>query len=188
MFIPDGPDVPPKNVPVLIVQAKQAQPSNVRAERIVGICHIVANEPFVAQSAENILSPIVGAQDYLDLYEHRTLTDSAIVSVLQQPKHGTLAGGGDGNYAYFPEKGYRAKDSAAVLVDIGGTKVKVVYFFQMIGGSTVPEDLAKKLCKKGYSWKISSAVGLNGNSPITSVKYQSFTTSASGNTGIDSPA
>ena len=124
------------------------------------------------------------------MYENKTVTGSATITVLQQPKHGTLRliteddrgtlfSSSSGPlkptaslYAYLPEKGYLGKDSATVLVEIGGIKVKVVYFFQAIDGSS-GNDGYEVLCgKRGSHWKISSTLDTNGTSTITAVDYQ----------------
>jgi len=207
MFIADVPDVPPQNVPVLIAQANQAQPSNVRAEHIVGVCQVIPNGAVLATpTTEFGLLPIFEAKEYLNSYEHRTVTELGAITILQQPKHGILrllteADRGtffdrsagpvnptDPGHLYLPKKGYFGKDSATVLVDFGGLKVKVVYFFQTVDRGTVPEGLTEDLCKKGPLWKISSALDANVNSPITSVKYQSLTTSVAGTTSVDTLA
>jgi hypothetical protein len=203
MFIPDVPDAPPQNVPVLIAQANQGQRGD-STTRTLGVCRVVPNGPqLVTPTMEYVLLPQFDAQDYLDLYEHRTVTGTPTVTILQQPQHGNmrLITEADGNafasgrfdptnpgYVYLPEKGYLGRDSATVLAEIGGIKVKVVYFFQTTDGGTVPESLADRLCgKKGSTWKISANLDHAGVSLITSVKYQSFTASTSSNTGIDSP-
>jgi hypothetical protein len=186
MFIPDMPNVPPQDVPVMIAQANQAQPHDVTKTRTLGVCYPAS------LSGEDTLSPIASAGTYLYLYEHqKSVTGSATVTVLQHPKHGILrlvteadrgtlfdSSSGPVNsanslYAYLPEQGY-LKDSGTLLVDFGGgLKVKVVYFFQHHEGSlgnTGWEDLCSKT---GKMWKISSTLDANGNSTITSVEYQS---------------
>ena len=183
MFIPDMPNVPPQDVPVMIAQANQAQSGDVKTTRSVGICHPVSNGTLSTQSLENVIDPIGEAKGYFDLYEHQSVTGSAIITVLQQPKHGILRlvteadnfGIGrfdptDPGYVYLPEKGYLGKDSATVLVEIGSIKVTVVYFFQAVN-HPLGSYWVKELCgEKGYSWKISSTLDSNGNSTITSEK------------------
>jgi hypothetical protein len=182
MFIPDMPNVPPQEVPVMIAQANQAQPSDVKTTRTIGVCSLIPNaaNTNVTSSSEHALSPVDVAQGYFYFYENQiyeqqktVIRDSVIITIKQNPKHGTLANDGNGGYAYLPEKGYLGKDSATLLVDIGGTKVKVVYFFQTIDSASVGEGLDEALCKKGNHWKISSTLDANGNSTITSVEYQS---------------
>ncbi|HYS86491.1 MAG TPA: hypothetical protein VEN78_16035 [Bradyrhizobium sp.] len=146
MFIPDMPNVPPQDVPVVIAQASQAQAGNVQTMRTIGVCEPVPNEDY---SLENVFSPKGSAAYYLRMYERQSVadTDPATVTILQQPKHGILRlvteadrgtlfgdtadplGPASGLYAYLPKKGYVGKDSATALVEIAGVKVKVVYFF-----------------------------------------------------------
>jgi hypothetical protein len=176
----DMPNVPPQNVPVMIAQANQAQPSDVITTRTMGICSLIPNSALATPSLENLIGAKEYAQNYLYLYEHQVYeqqkiaTSAATLSILQQPKHGILNFDTNAqDYAYLPEKGYLGKDSSTVLVDIGGLKVKVVYFFQTIDSATVGEGLRETLCAKGPYWKISSTLDANGNSTITSVEYQS---------------
>jgi hypothetical protein len=202
MFIPDMPNVPPQNTPVIIAQANQAQAGDVKTIRTIGVCSPVPTSLF---SGENTLSPIVSAKAYIKLYEHQTVTGSATVTILQQPKHGVLrlvteadrgtlfsttSGPIDPNdpgYAYFPSNYYEGKDQAVFLVEIGGVQVKVMYFFQAISGQVIDGDEA--LCAStGHFWKISSTLDANGTSTITSVEYQSPTTSATGTTVADTAA
>lgn len=183
MFIPDMPNAPPQYVPVMIAQANQAQAGDVTATRAIGVCSPTPNHDY---SGENGLSPLSAARFYLRQYEQRTVSGPATTSILQQPKHGTLrlVTEADGNtfgegrfvsanqrHVYLPEKGYAGKDSAAILVDFGGVKVKVVYFFEAIEGG-LGNDWQDDYCsEKGVFWKISSTLDSNGNTTINSVEY-----------------
>lgn len=186
MFIPDMPNAPPQYVPVMIVQANQAQAGDVTAMRTIGVCKPAPSHEY---SGENGLSPLSVARFYLRQYEQRSVTGQATTSILQQPKHGILRLVGEadrgtlfdrsagalkpdaGLYAYLPEKGYAGKDSAAILVDFGGVKVKVVYFFEAIEGG-LGNDWQDDYCsEKGVFWKISSTLDSNGNTTINSVEY-----------------
>ena len=200
MFIPDMPNVPPQNVPVMIAQANQAQASDVKTIRTIGVCHPASSNVY---SLENVIGPIYQARDYFRLYEQKTVTGAATITVLQQPKHGILrlvteddrgalfsSSSGPlkpdaGLYAYLPEKGYLGKDKAVLLVEIGGVKVKVVYFFQAIGGSKGNDGIEVLCGKNGYHWKISSTTDANGNNTLTSVEYQSPITSIASVVGMD---
>jgi len=173
MFIPDMPNVPPQDMPVMIAQANQAQAGDVKTMRTIGVCEPVPNEDY---SLENVFSPKGSAAYYLRMYEHQSVTDTdpATVTILQQPKHGILrlvteadrgtilnSEGGpldpaSGLYAYLPKKGYVGKDSATALVEIAGVKVKVVYFFQAWAGGLGNTGLEELCGKRGYHWKISS--------------------------------
>jgi len=188
MFIADMPNVPPQNVQVLIAQANQAQANDVTTLRTLGVC---SASPSNKYSLENVVEPVGEAGYYLQQFERRTVTGSATVTVLQQPKHGILrpviqadvgtilANGGDPvdptdpGYVYLPEKGYLGRDNASVLVEIGGIKVKVIYFFQAVNGP-LGNDGANRYClKTGLYWKISANLDADGNSTLTSVEYQS---------------
>ena len=187
MWIPDMPNVPPQAAPVMIAQANQAQASDVKTMRTIGVCHPAPNNNY---SGSNGVDPKGMAAQYLRNYEHRKIANSepGTITILQQPAHGilrlvteadrgTLFGStasplkpDAGLYAYLPEEGYLGKDKAIAIVEIGGVKVKVVFYFQAISEAIPDYDT---LCKKGYSWKISSTLDVNGNSTLTSVEYQS---------------
>src|ERR1039458_9241127 len=68
MFIPDMPNVPPQNVPVMIAQANQAQPGDVTKIRTLGVCLAMTNNS--AYFGENAISPLGAAGFYLQQYEH----------------------------------------------------------------------------------------------------------------------
>lgn len=196
MYIPDMPNVPPQNVPVMIAQANQAQAGDEATTRAIGVCYPAPSDQY---SGENTLSPIVSAKIYLRSYEHKAVSSTATITILQQPKHGVLrlvteadrgtlfsdtSGPVDpasGLYAYLPEKGY-GKDSATFLVDIGGVKVKVVYFFKEFEGALGNTGWEDRCKETGTRWKISSTLDANGTNTITSIEYQSPTTSATGTT------
>ncbi|MEQ1525190.1 MAG: hypothetical protein ABL911_00380 [Gallionella sp.] len=178
MFISDMPNVPPQNLPVMIAQANQAQLGDMKTTRAIGVCFPAPNNNY---SGANTFSPINSAGFYLRSYEHKNVAHAtpATVTILQQPAHGILrlVTEADGNtfgegrfdpadpgYVYLPEDGYLGKDKAVALVEIGGVKVKVVYYFQAISEAIPDYDT---LCKKGYRWKISSTLDANGNSTLT---------------------
>ncbi|MBU0620787.1 MAG: hypothetical protein KJ795_02965 [Gammaproteobacteria bacterium] len=188
MFIPDMPDVPPQIMPVMIAQANQAQPSDVTTTRALGVCYPVPSD---LSLGENTLSPIVSAKSYLRTYEHKAVTGPATITVLQQPTHGilrlvteadrgtlfdssaTAVDPATGLYAYLPEKGY-LKDSATFLVDIGGEKVKVVYFFKEFEGPLGNTGWIDRCKETGLRWKISSTLDSNGTNTITSKNGDRF--------------
>jgi hypothetical protein len=169
MAIPDMPNVPPQNVPVMIAQANQAQAGNAMA-RTIGVCATAPNQNY---SLENVIEPIYSSQSYFRMYENRTVTGPATTTILQQPAHGVLrlvtqadvgtilASGGDpvdpaaALYFYLPESGYVGKDSATILVDFGSVKVTVKYYFHAVSGPVEEQDYCGKT---GPYWKISSTI------------------------------
>jgi len=177
MAIPDMPNVPPQNVPVLIAQANQGQTGAAATIRTLGVC---APSPSDRYSLDNVIEPINTAQIYFNSIEHRSVTGPATTTILQQPKHGVLrmiteadrgtlfnSSAGPlrpelGLYAYLPEQGYLGNDSGTVLVDFGnGNQVKVKYYFQAIEGG-LGSDWGTEWCSKtGVFWKISSTLDAN---------------------------
>lgn len=182
MAIPDMPNVPPQNVPVMIAQANQAQAGNATTVRTIGVCATAPNQGY---SGENGLAPVADVSFYLRQYENRTVTGPATTTILQQPKHGVLrlVTEADGNsfgygkfdpadpgYVYLPESGYVGKDSASILVDFGSVKVTVKYFFHAVSGPVGDNWIQEYCAPKGMYWKISSTLDANGTSTLTSVE------------------
>jgi hypothetical protein len=202
MFIPDMPNVPPQDAPVMIAQANQAQAGGATGIRAVGVCAPASNNiANLASSGDNVFIPLKSAQDYFNLFEHRTTTGIGTTTIVQQPAHGVLRlitqadvgtilpSGGDpvdpaaALYIYLPDSNYVGKDSATVQVDFGnGLKVNVKYYFQVISGG-VPDDSG--LCSKTRSfWKISSTLDANGNSVLTVVDYLPSINNGTSVTGV----
>jgi hypothetical protein len=179
MLVMEMPNLPPQNAPVMIAQANQAKPGNVKTTRTLGVCSPVPNRDF---SLENVISPLGEAGMYLRNYVHRQVQNIGTATILQQPIHGilrlvteadrgTLFSRGSsalkpdaGLYAYLPEKGYLGKDQAIFLVEIGGVTVKVVHFLQAVDGPLGNTGAERRCSKTGDMWKISSTVDANGNS------------------------
>ncbi len=160
-------DMPPSYAPVVIAQASQAKPRNASTARTIGVCHLIENPPNPPGSAVNTMDPTLSAWTYLKRRERPTpnwLTvdeyKAARVSVLQDPAHGLVKDEGDGGYRYAPTPGYYGQDRATLLVEIGGLKIKLMYFFKVmqgVPGGTEGNDPYndKKLCPNGMYWKIS---------------------------------
>ncbi len=160
------PDVPPQYAPVVIAQVSQAK-DPAKIDRTIGVCHLIENPPVPPGTAINALSPVTSVWGYLQRQERLTpeqLTDemfnTAKATILQGAEHGTLEYLGEGYFVYRPASGYYGSDRATLLVEIGGLKVKVLYFFNvMLGvpGGTEGYDPYedKKYCPKGGMWKIS---------------------------------
>lgn len=162
----DMPTIPPQYTPVVIATSTQAEKENGGADRIIGICHLAENPTDRPPSIVNFIEPISQVWAYLQKYEGRTVDirvdlETAKVSVLQAPEHGTLKGEGNRDYRYVPWSDYTGTDRATLLVGIGGLKVKVVYFFRVLnhvvpGSEEYDPYEDKKNCPNGYQWRISS--------------------------------
>lgn len=171
------PNPPTQGVPVraqatvapLGAAAGTRQSEHATKMRTLGVC---APSPNHAYSGDNVIEPIGKAHGYFQRYEHRDVTGMETTTILQQPKHGVLRllTEADGNafgegrfvassqlYVYLPEQDYVGKDSATIQVDIGGTKVKVKYYFHAISGVLGDDGRSEYCSKTGYSWQISSA-------------------------------
>ena len=109
-----------------------------KIERTIGVCHLIQNPPIPSGTAVNSLSPITSVWSYLkhqEILSPEQLTDemfnTAKVTMLQGAKHGTLEYLGEGFFVYRPTSGYYGSDRATLLVEIGGYKVKAMYFFKV---------------------------------------------------------
>ena|SRR6266568_8178349 len=165
----DMPDVPPQHAPVVIAQAPQTKQTNATTDRTIGVCQLIENPPNPPGSAVNTLDPTLSAWTYFNRQERPTpgwlTTDAynaAKVSILRGPAHGAVKDEGSGGYRYAPTSDYYGQDSAALLVEIGDIKVKLIYFFKVlhgVGGGDQDPYKDKGNCPKGEMWKIS----LNAN-------------------------
>jgi hypothetical protein len=178
MFVMDmPPDVPVQNTPVVIAMASHDKKAAAKADRTIGVCHLIENQPDSRYSAVNNISPLGQASVYLEKQEHLKLDwKSWKLSVLQKPKHGTLEMGTSAGQ-YYPTPDYFGPDRATFLVEIGKRKVKVLYFFKVMpevagGNDAYNPYYDKKNCPKGKVWKIS----LNPDDPSGSffTSEQSF--------------
>ncbi len=72
---------------------------------------------------------------------------------------------GGGDYAYYPEKGYLGNDHATLLVEMGGKKVRMEYFFRVLTSVHEGEgvDPYEDNCpEKVPVWKISAIIDAYG--------------------------
>jgi len=165
MFIMDVPNIPAQEPPLIVADASATQVAAQKYDRTIGVCHLSAN-PFVPKSAENVLSPPMEITAYFRKKEHYKIEGQPSVSVLQMPAHGALVDEGEGYFAYYPEKGYLGNDRATLLVEVGGKKVRMEYFFRVMESifESPGEDNYAEFCpEKVRVWKISTATDENGN-------------------------
>ncbi len=155
MFVMDMPDVPPQYAQVMIVQASQAQQSAGKTDRTIGVCSLVENP--MRYSAINGVGPIGAAQIYFRSVEGREVVGPGVVTVLSDPRYGTLEPRADapGGYLYLPKPGYFGPDRATFLVEMGGKKIRTEYFFKVLDGVADGDYQDKEFCPKGEQWKIS---------------------------------
>jgi VCBS repeat-containing protein len=184
MLFMDMPNTPPQYTPVIVAQA--AQTTSQGADRTIGICHTIENRPESKLSAVNATSIVMAAMAYLEDFEHIKFDQSsylaaynnAKMTLLQAPKHGELmlwAGRQTGRYL-STDYTYEGLDSATVLVDVSGYKVKVIYRFVLmknVPGSSDQGEATddRNICPNGAVWKISTTPDANGNSTVNSVEH-----------------
>jgi hypothetical protein len=158
MFVMDVPDVTPLHSPMVIAQASQ---KSAKIDRTIGICHLLQNPPIPPDTAVNVISPARSVNLYFDRKERRWVGLSGKVTVLEGPKHGKLEAISDGAYSFVPVPDYYGADRATLLVEIGGLKVKAIYFFNVkdvVGGNDAYDPYMQH-CPKGRYWKISLKPG-----------------------------
>lgn len=167
MFIPDMPNMPPQDRPVVAAQvgAADAVPN-----RMLGLCKGVPAS-LAHQGIPYSLGPLGNAEQYFKWYESRDITIPPItqVTVITAPKHGqyvmtpSTTVGGYASYSYMPDPGYLGGDSLTLKVELGDKSVTLKYFFKI---GAVSDDAANSLCKgMGLHWKIAtisdSSQGIN---------------------------
>ena len=167
MFALDMPNIPPHYAPVVITASSQVREGSTSHNRTIGICHVAENRDDRPPSNINSIEPISEVWGYLQKHEGRAVDISvdmktAKVNVLQVPEHGVLRDDGSGGYRYIPLPNYIGKDRATLLVEIGGLKVKVVYFFKVLiyvgpGSEEYDPYGDKNNCPNGYQWRIPPA-------------------------------
>jgi hypothetical protein len=165
----------------VIAQASQAKHVP-KADRTVGVCQALSNPampsiPGATLSAYNSLTPAGQAKQYFRNVEKRTVEGPSIITVLERPKHGelrdegtvvmdadtrVLTDTGERNYSYIPEPGYLGEDRTTLLVEIGGFKVKMNYFFKV--EPTVDYKIEEVVCPESM-WNIS----LDNSDPNASI-------------------
>lgn len=145
------PDMAPQQAPLVIQVARSDQPKFENREELskspfakgtFGVCHFMPSlkageRPVGVEGAHYGFAPAgfahdVGAHDYP---VYLNLDDTkALVTILQQPKHGSFSA--DNQY-YYPDPGFVGNDKAIVLVtghdaDDGKTiEFKFVYYFKV---------------------------------------------------------
>jgi hypothetical protein len=157
------PDAPSQAASVLIAQVATSLAA-ADVDRVIGVCSLI--EVAIPDSAANVIQPLIPAYQYLTEVEHRTVTASARearVTILQQPKHGRLVDLSNAEnlatYAYEAESAFTGSDTAVLLVERGGYRVKVVYSFnvmQVVPGGNEAWDPYEdpRYCPNGSMWKI----------------------------------
>ncbi|WP_301102657.1 matrixin family metalloprotease, partial [Propionivibrio sp.] len=186
MLVMDVPNIPAQEPPLMVAQATAAQNSAQKFDRVIGVCHISDN-PYDPTSAVNAISPAEETVLYFRQREHRKIEGQASVSVLKMPAHGVLEGPVNGIFAYYPEKGFIGNDRATLLVEVGGKKVKMEYFFRVMKDiSFIDDEEEPSAHERGYCpvkarvWKISSTPDANGNNTLIAAEFQPDTLSPAG--------
>jgi len=178
MSVLDMPDMPPQQAPTIIL-AKAVQPSTKELYGTVGVCHV--SPKFLQMDAEKeregrySLSPRTFAENIFSIKplhpdDAATLMpddgyESAEVTVLQPPKHGSLSKdlspGKDINY--YPDPDYVGNDKVIFLVNIGGHKVKVIHTIKVrdLKDFNTNPVIGTRYCPSAGWWKISQSDGSN---------------------------
>ncbi len=151
----DLPDVPPEYAQVMIVQASQAQQSAGKTDLTIGVCKLVGNP--MRFSAINGVGAVGAALGYFHNIGELLDVGSGAATVLSHPRNGTLKPRADspGGYLYLPKPDYFGSDRATFLVEMGGKKIRVEYFFKVLDGVADGDYQDKEFCPRGIFWKIS---------------------------------
>ena len=178
------PDLPPQYAQIVVAQSSQSKQQS--RERTIGICKPIENN---VESKINATLPAIAVTNYFAKVERIKLDAGASrtgkLTLLQAPKHGKLDLdlGQDPTYgpyfSYEPnDRSYEGPDRATLLVEVGGYKVKVEYFFPVMSdvpGSTDEGEATdiKSICPRGAMWKISTINDADGKLVVTGVEAQS---------------
>ncbi len=179
MFVPDMPNVPDQYLPVLVAEARPAATTSTSKEMTFGFCGLVPNISGQVVGREHELNPAsIAVADLWDFDEYfkqmpedqrrealLALEKTAKVTILQQPKYGTLIDTAKPAYQdtitglfYNPKSGYMGKDQVVFLVEMGEYKIKLIYNIYPVDGSPENPEAIKKMCgKRGQYYKIASA-------------------------------
>lgn len=134
MLVMAMPDMPPQQAPIVML-AQAVQPSTKKLYGTVGVCSV---SPKTEQmDAEKIregyysLSTRAYAMNIFSTEIDPVVLDyeNAQVTVLQQPKHGTLSKdlSPSKDITYYPDSRFIGNDKVIFLVNIEGYKIKVVH-------------------------------------------------------------
>jgi Bacterial Ig domain len=157
MLVFDLPAIPPPYAAIVLAENIPAPPpAKVEYDRTVGVCQLVRNPAFLPGNpgrilATNDIGPGGAVVNYFRSLEHRTVTYSPTVALLEKPKHGQLRANSDGGYAYLPDTGYFGIDNATFQVSIGGMTERVLYTVHVVSEVTDADE--SQLCPK-YVWRI----------------------------------
>lgn len=114
-----------------------------------GVCEILN----VNRSSQADIHVWVDANAYFNTHKARIDRETAVIRVIQQPKHGTLEPHPDWTRArYLPNGGYVGKDFLILEVAGNGHTVRVQYFLLVTDDDGVRQNPA---CKTRDYWKIS---------------------------------
>ena len=179
MFFFDMPNVPDQYLPVLVAESRQVATSSASKDLTFGVCLPVPNIPGHAIGREHEISPVATARHFLwsfDDYfkqmpdaQRRAALDlletSAKVTILQQPKHGTLTETAKPAFRdpinglfYNPKLGYMGKDQVILLVAMGEYKISIIYNLYPVDSAPDGPETLKRVCgKRGVYYRISTA-------------------------------
>jgi len=198
MLIPDMPNMPPQTPPtVMMAQTNQEARSPASFERVIGVCHVVANVPEALKKydagvfpSQSYLYPWGEVSVYFREFEQRDINiyegnagplDTATSVIVQPPQHGSLVDTGRGKYqAYYykPDTEYFGDDTAVIEAEVNGLKVKIHYYFHSMDTKAYTKSA---VCgEKGIIWKISRTP--DGTPILTAVNYPSPFTGSTGST------
>lgn len=169
MLIADIPNAPPSApMVVLVAQANTGQQIAAKNEHILGVCDVVN----VNGTGQARAYPTINANSYFRTHDATINPGTAKITILQQPKHGSLepdSRGDWGDAKYIPNDGYLGDDAFVMQVEGSGHTVTLKYFIAVTDdwGLTGNPD---PICK-GPIWKISQDT--NGTPTLTAVNYQS---------------
>ena len=150
MFISDVPNSPP-SAPVVVAQVVSVQKNTSgNMPHILGICDVLNLTRF---PQADIFPVITANTNYLG--GGNIDADTATISVIQKPKHGTIEPNpGWDSAIYLTNDNYLGNDSFIIKVEGNGQKIELRYFLYVTNEVGVNEN-TNPVCKGRQRWKIS---------------------------------
>jgi hypothetical protein len=158
----DNPDVAAFEQPIVLVS--QSSSAKTTRERVLGVCKVISNNGSEDTNMATYGVPVIPAAElYLDKFEKRQDAFKLIGRVVSvtSPSNGTLEvwpAAGEGSYKYLPKARFFGTDSVVAIVDLGGTRIKILWTFKVINSSIGGQLQTDMFCGKSNDFrKISSA-------------------------------
>jgi len=152
MLIADIPNAQPSMPAIVMVAQANTGQQIAKDGHVLGVCDVVN----VNGNGQARAYPVTLANAYFHTHDATIDPGTAKITILQQPKHGSLEPNSRGDWwdaKYVPQDGYLGNDSFVMQVEGSGYTVKLKYFIAVTNDFGITEN-PNPICK-GQIWKIS---------------------------------